>query len=117
MQTNINVRVDFAEMLRVLPDDLLKAEVEKRASEPARRVAPVKKDHAAVSAYATDSEMLGALGNDAIGEAAWNRGIDGVPSNLAIEDAVKDIDRAVKAGDMMHYRILMNKLAPNAVIL
>jgi hypothetical protein len=106
MQTNINVRVDFAEMLRVLPDELLRAEMDKRASEPARCVAPAKKDHAAVSAYATDSELLGALDDDAIGEAAWNRGIYEVPASMAIEDAVKDIDRAVKAGDMMHYCIL-----------
>lgn len=117
MLTKLKVRVNFAEMLRVLPDDLLQAEVAKRASEPGARVAPTKGDGSMLQGYAKDSDMLAVLDDETLDEAVADRGLFGGTSDATIHDAVKEIDTAVKAGDMMHYRILMNRLAPNAVIL
>lgn len=117
MRTIITVLVTFADMLRALPDNALQAEVEKREGDITKRVAPTKADYAALLVNVKESDMLAALDDEAIGKIAFTRGIDGAHRDDAIHDAVKEIDRAVKAGDMMHYRILMNRLAPNAVIL
>jgi hypothetical protein len=117
MRTNITALVTFAEMLRVLPDNVLQAEVEKREGDITKRVAPTEADYAALTVNAKESDMLAALDDGVLDEAAADRGMFGGTSDATIHDAVKEIDTAVKTSDMAYYRILMNRLAPNAVIL
>lgn len=118
---DFTVSVPFDDMLAELPDDVLRRELELRRDDENRRVAATEAKEASLEVSIDQDEVIQSLDEDTLDQIA-----DGRPrkdedaadaARESLTDTIKDIDRAVKTGDMAYYRILMNRLAPNAVIL
>lgn len=109
VETNIHVLVPAGAMLLALTDKMLRAELDRRTAEGISVTCTTTEARGSgwVPAFASKESMIEALGYDP----------DAAPfDQRSLTDTVKEIAAAVKAGDDMYFRHLLNRLAPDAVI-
>ena len=111
----VSCAIEIRKALQMTPDDMLRAEMEARAADPSLQVPRGRATTIDVEGEVRTAEALSEIDDDDLRDEMSDRGLWGEADDRG-EDLARGIRDAVAADDRQHLRILLNRLAPDAVL-